>query len=50
VVTAERTPERAPKDLLLPMSVHIEHKGLDAAEPWVLLACFQEVRHLTPAS
>ena len=46
VVSAERTP----KDLLLPMSLHIEHKALDAAEPGVLLACFQEVRHFTPAT
>ena len=29
VVSAERVPERAPKDLLLPMSMHIEDKGLD---------------------
>jgi hypothetical protein len=47
VVAAERVPERAPKDLLLPMSMHIEHKALDAAEPGVLLACFQEARHFT---
>jgi hypothetical protein len=32
------------------MSMHIEHKALDAAEPGVLLACFQEVRHFTPAT
>jgi EAL domain-containing protein (putative c-di-GMP-specific phosphodiesterase class I) len=50
VVAAERATERAPKDLLLPMSMHIEHKALDAAEPGVLLACFQEVRHFTPAT
>jgi hypothetical protein len=50
VVSAERVPERAPKDLLLPMSMHIEHKGLDAAEPGVLLACFQETRHFTPGT
>jgi EAL domain-containing protein (putative c-di-GMP-specific phosphodiesterase class I) len=48
VVAAELAPERAAKELLLPMSMHIEHKGLDAAEPGVLLACFQEVRHFTP--
>lgn len=47
-VARHRKPERAPKDLLLPMSMHIEHKGLDAAEPAVVLACFQEVRHFTP--
>jgi EAL domain-containing protein (putative c-di-GMP-specific phosphodiesterase class I) len=50
VVTAERATERAPKDLLLPMSMHIEYKALDAAEPGVLLACFQEARHFTPAT
>jgi DICT domain-containing protein len=32
------------------MSMHIEHKGLDAAEPGVLLACFQEARHFSPAA
>jgi EAL domain-containing protein (putative c-di-GMP-specific phosphodiesterase class I) len=50
VVSAERVPERAPKDLLLPMSLHIENKGLDAAEPGVLLACFQEARHFSPGT
>jgi EAL domain-containing protein (putative c-di-GMP-specific phosphodiesterase class I) len=50
IVAAERAPERAPKDLLLPMSKHIEHKALDAAEPGVLLACFQEAGHFTPAT
>ena len=50
VVSAERVPERAPKDLLLSMSMHIEDKGLDAAEPGVLLACFQEARHFTPGT
>jgi hypothetical protein len=32
------------------MSKHIEHKALDAAEPGVLLACFQEAGHFTPAT
>jgi EAL domain-containing protein (putative c-di-GMP-specific phosphodiesterase class I) len=50
IVAAERATERAPKDLLLPMSKHIEHKALDAAEPGVLLACFQEAGHFTPAT
>jgi EAL domain-containing protein (putative c-di-GMP-specific phosphodiesterase class I) len=50
VVSAERVPQRAPKDLLLPMSMHIEDKGLDAAEPGVLLACFQEARHFSPGT
>jgi EAL domain-containing protein (putative c-di-GMP-specific phosphodiesterase class I) len=48
VVSRHRAPERAPKDLLLPMSMHIENKGLDSSEPGVLLACFQEVRYFTP--
>jgi EAL domain-containing protein (putative c-di-GMP-specific phosphodiesterase class I) len=50
LVSAERVPRRARKDLLLPMSLHLEHKGLDAAEPGVLLACFQEAGHFTPAT
>jgi hypothetical protein len=33
VVAAERPTERVLKDLLLPRSMHIEHKGLDAARP-----------------
>ena len=50
VVAASRSPQPARKDLLLPMSMHIEHKGLDAAEPGVLLACFQEARHFTSST
>jgi hypothetical protein len=49
-VSAGRVPERAPKDLLLPMSLHIENKGLDAAEPGVLVACFQEARRFSPGT
>jgi DICT domain-containing protein len=30
--------------------VQLEHQGLDAAEPNVLLACFQEAGHFTPAT
>jgi EAL domain-containing protein (putative c-di-GMP-specific phosphodiesterase class I) len=47
IVAAKRTPTRTTKDLLIPMSKHLEEKGLDSAEPPVLLACFQEVRHFT---
>jgi DICT domain-containing protein len=32
------------------MSRHIEDKGQDAAEPGVLLACFQEARHFSPGT
>jgi EAL domain/Sensory domain in DIguanylate Cyclases and Two-component system len=50
VLAAAREPGRTTKELLLEMSMHLEHMGLDAAEPNVLLACFQEARHLTPAT
>ncbi|HLL68923.1 MAG TPA: EAL domain-containing protein [Micromonosporaceae bacterium] len=42
IVSAHRSTARATKELLLPMSMHLERKGLDAAEPIVLLACFQQ--------
>jgi EAL domain-containing protein (putative c-di-GMP-specific phosphodiesterase class I) len=47
-VAAQRATATATKALLLPMSMHLEHKGLDSTEPTVLLACFQEARHFTP--
>jgi EAL domain-containing protein (putative c-di-GMP-specific phosphodiesterase class I) len=50
VVAAAREPRRATKDLLVEMSMQLEHQGLDAAEPNVLLACFREVDHFTPAA
>jgi EAL domain-containing protein (putative c-di-GMP-specific phosphodiesterase class I) len=50
VVTAQRQTERATKALLLPMSMHLEHKGLDASEPNVLLACFQDARNFGRAT
>jgi hypothetical protein len=49
VVAAARAPRRATKDLLVEMSMQLEHQVLDAAEPDVLLACFQEADHFTPA-
>ena len=49
-VTAHRPTTRSTKELLLPMSMHLEHKGLDSVEPTVLLACFQHVRHFTPGT
>ena len=50
VVAAAREPRRAVKDLLVEMCMQLEHQGLDAAEPNVLLACFQEADHFTPAA
>jgi EAL domain-containing protein (putative c-di-GMP-specific phosphodiesterase class I) len=50
VVAARRPTNRARKDLLLPMSMHLEHTALDATEPTVLLACFQDERFFTPDS
>jgi hypothetical protein len=48
VVTAHRPAAHATKELLLPMSRHLENKGLDPGDPIVLLACFQHARHFTP--
>jgi EAL domain-containing protein (putative c-di-GMP-specific phosphodiesterase class I) len=48
VVTARRPAALATKELLLPMSRHLENKGLDPGDPIVLLACFQHARHFTP--
>lgn len=49
VVSACRPTIRATKDLLLPLSLHLERRG-QAVEPGVLLGCFQHVRHFTPAT
>jgi DICT domain-containing protein len=40
----------ATKAQLMPMSRHLEALAGDGPEPPVLLACFQEARHLTPAT
>jgi EAL domain-containing protein (putative c-di-GMP-specific phosphodiesterase class I) len=50
IVARHRPTATASKELLLPMSMYLENKGLDAAEPTVLLACFQHARHFTPAT
>jgi EAL domain-containing protein (putative c-di-GMP-specific phosphodiesterase class I) len=50
VVAAHRPTIRSTKELLLPMSMHMEHKLLDSTEPMVLLACFQHARHFTPGT
>jgi len=50
VVASAREPRRATKDLLVEMCMQLEHQGLDAAEPNLLLACFQEADQFTPAT
>src|SRR4029453_16096199 len=50
VVAASREPRRATRGLLVEMWMQLEHQGLDEAEPNVLLACFQESGHFTPAT
>jgi EAL domain-containing protein (putative c-di-GMP-specific phosphodiesterase class I) len=47
VIAAQRPTTRSAKDLLIPMSMHLENKGLEGTEPVVLLACFQEAQHFT---
>jgi EAL domain-containing protein (putative c-di-GMP-specific phosphodiesterase class I) len=49
VVSAARPTVRSAKDLLVPLSMHIERRSL-SAEPGVLLSCFQQDRHFTPAT
>jgi DICT domain-containing protein len=49
-VASAREARRATKDLLVETCMQLEHQGLDAAEPNVLLACFQEADRFTPAT
>jgi EAL domain-containing protein (putative c-di-GMP-specific phosphodiesterase class I) len=50
IVAARRPVTRATKAHLIPMSRHLEALAGDGPEPPVLLACFQEARHFTPAT
>jgi hypothetical protein len=50
LVTAARPPRRVPRELVAEMSIQLEHQGLDAAEPNVLLACFQDAAGFTAAT
>jgi EAL domain-containing protein (putative c-di-GMP-specific phosphodiesterase class I) len=50
VVAASREPRRATRDLLVETCLQLEQQGLDAVEPNVLLACFQEASHFTSAT
>jgi EAL domain-containing protein (putative c-di-GMP-specific phosphodiesterase class I) len=49
VVASAREARRTTKDVLVETCMQLEHQGLDAAEPNVLLACFQDAGHFTPA-
>jgi EAL domain-containing protein (putative c-di-GMP-specific phosphodiesterase class I) len=50
VVASAREARRATKDVLTETCMQLEHQGLDAAEPNVLLACFQDAGQFTPAT
>jgi EAL domain-containing protein (putative c-di-GMP-specific phosphodiesterase class I) len=50
VVGAAREPRQATRDLVTEMCMALEHQGLDAAEPNLLLACFQEADGFDPAT
>jgi EAL domain-containing protein (putative c-di-GMP-specific phosphodiesterase class I) len=50
LVAAAREPRRATRDLLAEMCMQLEHQVLDATEPNLLLACFQEADDFTPAT
>ena len=50
IVAGRRPVQIATKAQLMPMSRHIEALVGDAEEPPVLLSCFQEAKHFTPAS
>ena len=50
MVASAREARPVTKDLLVETCMQLEHQGLDAAEPNVLLACFQEAGQFTPAT
>ncbi|MCY1145566.1 EAL domain-containing protein [Actinoplanes sp. Pm04-4] len=50
IVGARRPLTRATKAQLMPISRHLEALAFDEGEPSVLLACFQDARHFTPAT
>jgi EAL domain-containing protein (putative c-di-GMP-specific phosphodiesterase class I) len=50
-IVADRRPTSvSTKRMLLPISKYLEGKATDRTEPPVLLACFQDGRHLTPST
>jgi DICT domain-containing protein len=50
VVASARESRRATKEVLAETCMQLEHQGLDAAEPNVLLASFQDAGQFTPAT
>jgi EAL domain-containing protein (putative c-di-GMP-specific phosphodiesterase class I) len=50
IVADRRRVSRTTKDLLIPMSRHLEYKIFDSVEPAVVLACFQDVRFFGEAT
>ena len=50
IVAAARPLTRTTKELLMPISRYLESQAADGRQPPVLLACFQEERHFTPAT
>jgi EAL domain-containing protein (putative c-di-GMP-specific phosphodiesterase class I) len=50
IVSARRPAAQATKADLMPMSKHLEALAGEGPEPPVLLACFQEARHFSPAT
>ncbi len=50
IVTAGRSTELATKELLLPMSHHLENRTLKIGEGAVILSAFQDAAHFTPAT
>jgi [ribosomal protein S5]-alanine N-acetyltransferase len=49
-VSRERQAARTTKELLIPMSLHLEDRILGMDDPAVVLACFQDVRHFDAAT
>jgi DICT domain-containing protein len=50
VVASARESRRATKEVLAETCMQLEHQGLDAAEPNVLLVSFQDAGQFTPAT
>jgi len=50
IVSARRPTNRSTREMLLPISRYLEAKATDRTEPPVLLASFQDSRHVTPAA
>ncbi len=50
VVSPGRSIEVATKELLLPMTHHLEHRALKIGEGAVILSAFQDAVHFTPAT